>query len=45
MPSHDTATRAQVLVLKQNGFKNDDIATQTGISHAQIKRHYAAARE
>ena len=45
MPSLDTATRAQVLVLKQNGFKNEDIAAQTGVSNAQIKRHCAAARE
>ena len=45
MPSHDTATRTQVLVLKQNGFKNDDITAQTGVSSQQIKRHCTAAWE
>ncbi|KAH8712225.1 hypothetical protein GQ44DRAFT_762690 [Phaeosphaeriaceae sp. PMI808] len=44
-PQHDTATKAQVLTLKQNGFKNDDIALQTTVSPAQIRRIATAARE
>lgn len=45
MPSHDTATRAQVLALKQIGLKNAEITAQTKVSERQICYYTKAAKE
>ena len=45
MPSHDTATRAQVLALKQAGFKNSNITEQTKVCERQIQYYAKAAKE
>ena len=44
-PSYNTSTKAQVLALKQEGFKNDDIYARTKISHSQIGAITKTAKE
>jgi len=44
-PSFDIATKAQVLTLKQEGFKNDDIYARTKVSYRQINTIISTTKE
>lgn len=44
-PSFDIATKAQVLTLKQEGFKNDNIYARTKVSHRQINTITSTAKK
>ena len=41
----DIATKAQVLTLKQEGFKNDDIYTYIKVSYRQINTITSTVKE
>ena len=45
MSSHDTATGAQVLALKQIGIKNAEIIEQTQVSGRRIRNYIKGAKD